>query len=299
MTFQTPTTKEEMYEVLNDIYHFYHFQRLEYDNVTLDKLEIDRLELDLLTDEQLKSKAVSICLPDKIKSMSELKKEIEDKLTSYRIEITNSYAVEEQTISSIVERYKEIKQSANETAWKNGICDSSLALEKISEIEREKQDKIIKVKTANQSLRLDLESKIDLLEEQLSKLEESQTLLFDAQVEKKYLELKDKQDVLDRETKKYNSALAEKELRYENSIKNTRANLELRYLSIHEQGYTKDELIQMGYYNDAIKCVSSYYDSLDEKIAYQDIKSESNLVIYLDDYLSMIVAIYKTRAAQA
>ena len=107
----------------------------------------------------------------------------------------------------------------------------------------------------------------------------------------------DEQEKVLREVKRYNNGLDEKEARYRNSLKSNIANLELRYLSIHEQGFAHDELVELGYYDDVIACVSGYYNSLDEEAAYLDIKNEEKLAIYLDSYYPVLVQAYKIRSA--
>ena len=52
----------------------------------------------------------------------------------------------------------------------------------------------------------------------------------------------------------------------------------------------------MGYYTDAINCVCAYFDTLSALTAYQQIAHDTKVAIYLDDYYSNVVYMYKTLA---
>ena len=91
---------------------------------------------------------------------------------------------------------------------------------------------------------------------------------------------------------KYNNGLDEKEQRYLNTIKQTKASLKLRYMDISTGEFTKDQLVEMGYYADVVKCVCGYFDRLDPYTAFQDIASEKKLAIYLDDYYQNVIYTY-------
>ena len=80
--------------------------------------------------------------------------------------------------------------------------------------------------------------------------------------------------------------------------KETKNSLWLRYLDISSGEFTKDQLTDMGYYRDVIKCVTSYYDTLEPLEAYQDITAEKELAIYLDDYYQNVIYTYKMLAIE-
>ena len=158
-------------------------------------------------------------------------------------------------------------------------------------------DEIAKVRQSQLEYRNNLQLQISLQEENLLGLDGYLQDLHQKEINAKVLELKEEQQTLSREIERYNSGLDEKELKYRNTLKNTQADLQLRYLNIHEQGFTEDELIEMGYYNDVLDCTNAYYDTLDEGEAYTDIKREGKLLLYLRGYYSMLVSVYKIRAS--
>ena len=67
-------------------------------------------------------------------------------------------------------------------------------------------------------------------------------------------------------------------------------------MEINTQFFTKDQLVEMGYYKDVITCVSGYYDRLSALSAYQDITNETGLITYLDDFYESVVYMYRVRA---
>ena len=86
------------------------------------------------------------------------------------------------------------------------------------------------------------------------------------------------------------------EQRYSNSIKETKASLYIRFLDVSSGEYTKDQLVEMGYYTDVIRCVSGYYDTLPADTAFRDMNAEGDLMIYLDDYYDQMLYAYRTSA---
>ena len=79
-------------------------------------------------------------------------------------------------------------------------------------------------------------------------------------------------------------------------MKETKASLYLRFLDISSGEYTKDQLVEMGYYTDVIRCIRGYYDTLPVEDAYRDMFAEDKLAIYLEDYYQEIMYIYKLHA---
>lgn len=296
MIFDTPTTKQEMYEVLNDIYYYYHIKRVDYEGVTLTQLSLDRMVAEELTDQQLMAKAEEICLPTQSKTLMEYTDKLKDKI--YELSLKKEEKENELTEKEeeIEKTYESAKTALNKTALKNGITDSMLYAEKIAELEKEKGEKIGEARAKINGQITAIEGRIDALEDEIDNAEEKYAEMFSAEVNAKFIELKDSQTEKLRQVFEYNNGLDEKEQRYANSIVQTKASMELRYIETRINGLTKDELVEMGYYREVINCVNAYYGTLSAHDAYADIKSESHLALYLDDYYENIVYFYKTNA---
>ena len=67
-------------------------------------------------------------------------------------------------------------------------------------------------------------------------------------------------------------------------------------MNIASNFFTKDQLVEMGYYKDAIDCVCAYFDTLNPVTAFQQIAHDTKVAIYLDDYYSNVVYMYKSLA---
>jgi len=300
MEFTIPTTKEEMFVTLREIYQHYHFRQLKYDGITLEELVVSRLEYADLTDAQMEEKARLLLLPDQDREKTTAIEKVKEQILSIKEKIAESYSTEESLILGINQTYETAVLSAKKEIFETKILDGSSAQERIKKIQEKRASDIVKVKDTQENLRGELNAELTSLETRLNELNSYYLDLHEKDVQKKKRELLDEQDKLKREVKKYNNSLDEKELRYRNTLKSNIAGLELRYLEIHEQGFAHDELVEMGYYNDVIDCVTGYYNAIpDEEQAYVDLKNEQKLLIYLDDYYSMLVQTFKIRASQS
>ena len=300
MEFTIPTTKEEMFVTLREIYQHYHFRQLKYDGITLEELVVSRLEYADLTDAQMEEKARLLLLPDQDREKTTAIEKVKEQILSIKEKIAESYSTEESLILGINQTYETAVLGAKKEIFETKILDGSSAQERIKKIQEKRASDIVKVKDTQENLRGELNAELTSLETRLNELNSYYLDLHEKDVQKKKRELLDEQEKLKREVKKYNNSLDEKELRYRNTLKSNIAGLELRYLEIHEQGFAHDELVEMGYYNDVIDCVTGYYNAIpDEEQAYVDLKNEQKLLIYLDDYYSMLVQTFKIRASQS
>jgi hypothetical protein len=69
-------------------------------------------------------------------------------------------------------------------------------------------------------------------------------------------------------------------------------------MEIQSSEITKDQLIDVGYYEDVLTCVEGYFNALSPLDAYNEILQESRLMIFMDEYYEHIVYLYKLRAGQ-
>ena len=53
MDFNLPTTKDQMYSILSDIFYHYRIKRDPYEEFVLPELDIDKIEFISLTEEEL------------------------------------------------------------------------------------------------------------------------------------------------------------------------------------------------------------------------------------------------------
>ena len=171
-------------------------------------------------------------------------------------------------------------------------------MEKLTELEIKRSDKIFSLQAKYQDDLSSLTAKQTNLNQRLSQIDEYCQQIAEKENVAKKKELKDEQDQIVREVFKYNNGLDEKEKRYSNENIKTIANLELKFLDIKSGEFTKDQLIEMGYYQDVIDCVCAYYDSLPALTAAQQIKKDTKIVQYLDEYYDSLLYSYQQRALE-
>ncbi len=296
MQFTLPATKEEMYSVLQEIYHYYRIVREGYAEVSLEPLSLQRLNEPTVSEEELSSIAEIMIKAEKLR----------EKTSAYA-----EFAAEEASINSLMqsenERYS-ARRTAIETdysarrrqtrieAQKRGLYNSTSVIAMLDEIDAEKSKAIADEIEKNSATVAELTAKTAALTARKAAFEASLEEIYDAEKSAKIKQLKSDAASKTSEIKKYNASQAEKEQRYKNQIKQTNAILRIKYLSVRATPYGKDELVDMGYYADVLDCVCGYYDTLAASKAYYDIIGEKKLMIYLDDYYEETIYMYKQRA---
>lgn len=296
MEFNTPTNKTELYETLNSIYFYYRLRVDEYNGVTLSPLDLTRMTFNSLSDNELREKAaVLLSSSQDLRLMNYL-----DKIKEKMEKVDEDKAAEEAAKNALIEEagktFLSAKEALKSRAIKTGTESSGIYAEKLSVIEKEKGEKIAKITAESVAKIAALSEKKAALLSLFNSAEEKFSEICEKEIEAKFTELKDEQEKTARYVFEYNNALDEKEQRYENSRAQTVASMQLRHLEIRVNGMTKDELVEHGYYNDVIKCVKDYYDTMTPAAAFSDIRSEPRLAIYLDDYYTDVVYFYKVNA---
>ncbi len=296
MQFNLPTTKQKMYDTLNDIFYYYRVKRASFEDIALKELDLARLSHTPPTDEQLLLKAKALVLPEQRREILERKRGLEEDVIKIQSKITsleNSLPTQIENVESL---YQQSKSEVEKQAVKNGLISSGVLVNKFAALEEGKNEKILKINA-------DYQAQVDALNAELlaktTALENVENDFLQAHatdVDKKFIELKQaRQDKID-EVFKYNNGLDEKEQRYKNTILQANANLELKFLEINSGEFSKDQLVEMGYYNDVIRCVCGYFDTLNAGVAYQQVNTDQKLPIYLDDYYANIVYMYQSKA---
>lgn len=296
MNFATPTNKTEMYNILKEIFSYYRIKRDPLEEVMLVELDLERLNYSVPSTSELTAKAEKLVEAENQKEIIERKEKIQDKISEINAEITLLNNNFDKEVAEIETVYNQSYTKFQQTAIKNGLINTSAYLDKLAKIDAEKTSKITLLTTEKNEKITSLQAKLSVLEEKLNGATSFFSTLHAARKNAKMVELKDASDAIKRDVDKYNSGLDEKEQRYKNTLAQANANLKLKYMEISLGEYSKDELVDMGYYDEAVKCVTSYYDPYDPLVAYNDIIRETKLAVYLDDYYQNIVYMYGSRA---
>ena len=295
MTFPTPTSVQEMYNILGDIFHYYRHQPLVYTGSELVQIDLERLNYTLPSDQEYHDLARTLLLPTQLREKAQKQKEILTKIDALSTSLLALPNKQKTLIAEATSSYEKGVASVQNNAKKNGATYSDTISSKIASLVSEKNRATQQIISDIEKERQDLQSQISSLQTELSKLDEFFEPIYQSEINAKAEELKAEGKKIEREVFKYNNSLDIREQEYANNIVRSNATLELQYLEIRSKPYSKDELVTMGYYRAVIDCVCSYYDQLAPVYAYEQIVDEPSLTIYLDDFYQDLVFMYKSR----
>ncbi|MCQ2387232.1 MAG: hypothetical protein MJ066_02150 [Clostridia bacterium] len=297
MNFTNPTTKQEMYATLQEIFHYYRISRSGYEPCELEQLSLPRLTYTALTSTQIRDKAVRMVSAkqerEKLKLIADINKDIVALVAKQSIITSNATS----EIQEITDKYDESIANVRLEASKIGMANSSFIVDKVAQLESKKNDKIAEITSKKNSDLAEISSQLSAKNTELTNARTYYSTAHEADIQEKIDEINDAQKKEQREIAKYNNNQSEKEQKCANSIVETNATLQLRFMEISSNYFTKDQLIEMGYYEDVIRCVKAYYDTLPALQAFRDISSEGKLVVYLEDYYQNVVYMYQILCA--
>ncbi len=296
MDFTLPRTKDEMYATLKQLFHYYRVEREGYAGVTLEELKLDRMQFVPLNEDELRLKASRSLMGVHHREIENYKNEITEKITENTARVSAFVQERNNLLNQINVAYSESENKIKEQAMKNGLINSSILVDKLASLETAKNNKIADTNSLYSEKITKLNSELEWLYLAREQAEEYFSNIHDKEYHSKTLELKQEQDEIERTVFKYNNSLEEKELKYRNSMAQKSVELKLKFMEIQSGEFTKDELVDMGYYDDVLACVCGYYDNLTPLSAFQDIVNEERLMVFLDDYYQHTVYMYKLRA---
>ncbi len=296
MQFNLPTTKDQMYQILNDIFYYYRIRRPSYDELMLQPLDLEKMTYTPLDEDQLVAKAFT-------KLGAEHEREIfmrKAELTSKIEQLENQMALAEENmnknITKINEMYDESQDKLAKQTFNTGLENSSIYIDKLTYLENEKISKAAEIMDSYDSKIEQYQALIDEYTSELNTVYDYYGNIHEKEIEATVLELKEEEKTKENEVFKYNNAIEEKLQRYDNDILKVNASLRIKYMEVNSGEFTKDQLIEMGYYDDAVRCVCGYYDTLDSVTAFQTLSTDRKAAIYLDDYYQNVVYMYGVRS---
>lgn len=297
MDFTLPTTKEEMYAVLGELFYHYKVKKDPYEEIELLDLELERQPFARKSQQELLLRAESDLRAEQLKSIKDYKADLDEQISSLSVKV-NLLLVEKETQKSDIEsRYENSLNKLEQTILKNGLGGSGVALAQIAQLENQKNSEIAKAESEISAKITEYQAQIVALQERKDGAEAYFSDIHQEQISKRVNQLVDEQDQLEREIFKYNNSIEEKEQKYKNTLLQVKANMQARYIEMKVVDYSKDQLIEMGYYADVVKCITHYYDMQDNIQAYEDfIESERQLMFYLEDFYADLLYMYRLRA---
>lgn len=296
MTFQTPTTKNEMYEILQEIFYYYRIRREADTGVSLQPLSLVRMTYTPLTELQITAKAETALAAAQAEKVLNYKKKLTDEIAELSAKAITYGTQKTAAENAARSAYAAAKTKAEREAVKRGIAESSAVIDRIADIDTALAAEIVAIDAEYDEKIASAQARITALSADLTNADTYYATVFADEVLAEKDKIRDDEAKLQREIFKYNNSLDEKEQRAANSIATTTRSLELRYMNISANYFSKDQLVEMGYYQDAIDCVCAYYDTLNALTAYQQISHDSKVAIYLDDYYANVVYMYRSLA---
>lgn len=296
MNFPTPTTKAEMYATLKSIYTYYRIRFQGFDLPTLNHvLSIDTIQFTPLTDAQLIAKAEDFIEGEKIREVKEMQMKLGEEIAVLSAEILCAENSLSDKIASISDKYEKELNKIKLDAKSKGIIRSDVVINKIKEIEYEKAKEIAKITSETNEQITKLNAKKTFKETALSGATTYFDDIYQSKIDEKFYRLKEEQTKLKKEIDRYNNIVSEKIQKHAVSVSMAEIEYQLKFIEIQTAGFSKEQLVDMGYYKDVVDCVKGYYFTLSAQAAYNDIKNESDLVFYLDDFYSTVVFYFQAR----
>ena len=296
MEYKEPTNINELYDTLKDIFHYYRIKRMQYEGIELLPFTLVRMEDQSLTDEEITLKAKALLGASWEKMLFDYKQKQTEKIENLNLKIQENNTSAKAEKQSVLEYYSSLLEKYRSMHYKNGMEESGLYVDKLIKIDKEKAEKLNEIERDRQAFEEKLLAEIETLSVAIDNADTYFESLFAKQLETKIQELKDEREEYRREVFKYNNSVNEKEVRYTNTIAQVSANLELKYVQIKANELSKDELIEMGYYEEVVLCVANYFDKMSPADAYSQLLSQKKLKIYLDGYYQDVMYRYKLLA---
>ena len=241
MNFDTPTTKSQMYEILQEIFYYYRIQRQATSEVELNDLELTRLSYTPMTDAERGTKAQANLSAAQAEKVLDYKKKISDEIYELGVKVTTYGTQKTAAENTARTSYAAAITKVEQEAIKRGIAQSSAVIDKIADLQTELAAKITEIDAEYDEKIAVAQAKISRLQSDLTGADTYYSQVFNYEVLAEKSRIKDEEDKLQREIFKYNNGLDEKEQRAANSLATTRRSLELRYINITNNYYTKDQ----------------------------------------------------------
>lgn len=298
MQFEIPTTQQQMYETLNEIFYYYRIRREGWEGIELLPLTLERVRWSPLTETGIKNRVNNAITPEISLANWKETQNVDNQISSLQEKKINlALALEEQK-NLITEQYSNKAKLITQDALSRGTANSTIVTNALANLETEKS-KLIEEATENYTLRVaDIDAMITALESKKNDIIIFYRMYKDDLYNAKFQLEVDVQNKAKEDALKYNNGIEEKEVKHANSVATRSADLEMKIRELNQSFFSKDQLIEMGYYEDVINCVCGYYDTLDPMTAYQQFNTDKKVTIYLEDYYANILYYYRSRAGQ-
>ncbi len=295
MQFNSPTTLNEMYEVLKEIFNHYRVNNSPLPSINLNEIYLSIIPPIQASDEDIQQRASDLLSAEKEEEILKRQEQINAKI----YELNNMYLkVDGEVLAQKQLAYENMQTKLKAVA--NGYCTDKKYLYALTEVEMNVNDeyyfKCIELEEQGEAKKQNINDRITALQQELSSVEDFVEQLYEKKVFVKSLEIATQYIKYTDNVVKYNNTIAEKNAQHHNNIVQAKANLSVKYYEINNKEYTKQQLIEMGYYQDAVKAVCDYLNTLSPVTAYNVLVTEGRIAVYLEDYYQSLVYSYQMLA---
>ena len=145
MEFNIPTTKAQMYVVLNDLFYYYRIRREGFQGIDLMPLDLEKMSTSLPTDAELTTNANTLLSASHEREIKNYQQGINLEITEIKtkIELVNQNATKQ--IEQVDELYEQSLKKIQGQIASSGLINSSIIIDKTAQLEQEKNAKITEI----------------------------------------------------------------------------------------------------------------------------------------------------------
>ncbi len=293
MEYKKPETEKELLSTLNSIYKYYRLRKDPYSEPDLPLINLQEISYEKMTDEEIEAYARELLLGEQQKEILQRKEDLQKEIKEKKSLIEQCSCTLQEKQKAVINNYEEKIKSLEQDGEKNGLIKSNVIMRNKAKLFAERDEKVKELTVNAEEEICALKSEIASLEEQEKGVEEYFAKTHQSALSSKVAELKQKQYDFMIEVLKYNNSVQEKNVKYANYIENTKANLQVKYIEIRTTPYTKEDLIDLGYYGEVVDCISEYYKRFDDSTVYSEFSACPKLMLYLEDFYETMCTYYK------
>lgn len=299
MEFTMPTTKAELYEVLEEIETHYKGDLRLFTPPEFQTLTLSRMSYTPTTEEDRLARAEKLVEYGYEEALAAYLAELDAQIAKENGKKSARIAARDQTVLKLQEEYAAASEALRAEASRRGTLNSSAVANRLAALSEKRAAAIAEEEAACLADVAACDAAVAAYNQKKEDAPDAVLPPFESKRENALIELEKLDWERAAEVLKYNNQVEEKEVKYANALLSTVAKLRLEFIQAAAQGYSEDQLVAMGYYKDVIAAVLGYYDTLTPQAASEDFNNEQGLIVYLGSYYNNVSFLLSQRAAQA
>ncbi len=275
-------TTAELIRGLEEIYYYYQYRQDTYVPPNYNTLRLNEMTVIDYNIEDFRTTAEQLVKPNQLREILERKGKFAEQIVTVELTLNGLPEKKQEEKKKVEEQYKNsIDKILTDARLKGSGLSNSLNNE-VALLEGEKAEKLLEIESKYLNLENELLAKKSYYQSQIDSAANYYKSAHDADVEKKMNELYSNFEEYKKEVFKYNNSLIEKTIKYNNSLSQAVEKTRLDFMEIKQIELTQEQLIQAGYFNDALEWVMNYYYAFESPVeAYEDFIDHKEFIIYL------------------